>query len=142
MKAGFTGTRWGMTTAQKTAFTAYLHQHDEILEFHHGDCVGADEDAHTRLHYGIYTIGHPPVNEARRAFTDCDEWREPKEYLARNWDIASETGMLIACPASALEQPRSGTWTTIRYARTLGKPVVIINPDGTISDGTIREETP
>ncbi len=136
MRAGFTGTRNGMTWKQKAAFATYIHDHPEITEFHHGDCAGSDEDAHNRLHYGIYTITHPPENPARRAFTDADETRPPKPYLERDRDIVDETDILIATPAGP-ETLRSGTWATIRHARKTGKPVLIINPDGSTSLETL-----
>ena len=59
--------------------------------------------------------------------------RTPRPYLSRNKDIVRETDMLIATPAEAEEQRRSGTWSTIRFARKLGKPVFVIWPDGTVT---------
>ena len=48
MKIGFTGTSRGMSDEQKSTFLKVIrmfrHQH-EFIEFHHGDCRGADEDA-------------------------------------------------------------------------------------------------
>ena len=32
----------------------------------------------------------------------------------------------------SIEQLRSGTWATVRHARKLKRPIVIINPDGTL----------
>jgi len=46
--------------------------------------------------------------------------------------IVRETELLIAAPAEFSEQHRSGTWSTVRYARRLGRPVQIIGPDGRI----------
>lgn len=132
MRAGFTGTRNGMTWKQKATFAVYLREHPDITEFHHGDCVGSDEDSTQLLPYDIYTIAHPPEKTARRAYTTNDETRPPRDYLDRNHDIVDDTDILIATPA-APETVRSGTWATIRYARTTGKPVVIINPDGSIT---------
>ena len=42
--------------------------------------------------------------------------------------------MLIACPASADEELRSGTWATIRYARRKLKRIYLILPDGTVQE--------
>ena len=50
--------------------------------------------------------------------------------LARNRIIAARCDALLACPAEPDEQLRSGTWSTIRYARKAGKPITIIRPDG------------
>jgi predicted Rossmann fold nucleotide-binding protein DprA/Smf involved in DNA uptake len=58
--------------------------------------------------------------------------RPEKPYLARNRDIVLETIALIAAPAEPLEQIRSGTWSTVRFAKKQGKTVILILPDGTI----------
>jgi hypothetical protein len=58
--------------------------------------------------------------------------RAKKPYLVRNKDIVIETASLIAAPADPVEQLRSGTWSTVRFARQRGKPVFLILPDGTV----------
>lgn len=74
LRVGFTGTRHGMTPAQTETFVATLRELEASLgplaEFHHGDCVGADAEAHclVRLHFReCYIILHPPIDEAHRA---------------------------------------------------------------------------
>lgn len=131
MRIGFTGTQRGMTPDQKHVVVNLLSQRDG--EFHHGDCVGADADAHDiaeNLPYWI--ISHPPVNETKRAFKKAHEFRTPKDYLARNKDIVAETERLVATPGEFEEQLRSGTWSTIRHARKLGRPIWIVFPDGSV----------
>ena len=59
--------------------------------------------------------------------------RRERPYLDRNKDMVRETAWLIAAPAEPEEQLRSGTWSTIRFARKLGKPVFLIFPDGTVN---------
>ena len=141
MNVGFTGTRKGMTEHQKDMLELWFDMHfDEGLdEFHQGDCEGAD--AHAYEVAGFYfkkRVSHPPLDPKYRAYTIDQDWvmclpseygyRQPKEYLERNHDIVDETDILIACPQSAFEELRSGTWATIRYARAQGKPVVILEP--------------
>lgn len=53
-------------------------------------------------------------------------------YLQRNKVIVDRCGVLVAAPGEAQEQLRSGTWSTIRYARRVGRPVIMVLPDGTV----------
>ena len=75
---------------------------------------------------------HPPKNDRTRAWKASPDIRAPKAYLTRNKDIVRETDMLISAPAETEEQIRSGTWSTVRFARGLGKLVFLILPDGTV----------
>jgi len=136
MKIGFTGTQKGLTVDQYSTFIQLLKWYDEILyitEFHHGDCIGADEEAHNLVHRlmdDTIIIVHPPINGSKRAFCKGDETRKQKDYLDRNHDIVDETELLIACPKESEEVLRSGTWSTIRYARKMKKKLRIILPNG------------
>jgi hypothetical protein len=129
---GFTGTQLGLTMPQQWLLEAWLGPRaDKIVEFHHGDCVGADELAHQiAQRAGIKVFVHPPVIETKRAFCAGAEHVYPqKPYLDRNHDIVDACTGLIACPFELEEQVRSGTWATVRYARKRGKPVRLIMPD-------------
>jgi hypothetical protein len=137
MKIGFTGTAKGMTDKQ-----IRILQNQLLIfkpkEFHHGDCVGADADAHRiALALNILVVVHPPIDDKQRAFCGARGKRGPKvsftelkPYLERNHDIVDACDVLIATPAQRNEVLRSGTWATIRYARKKGKEVIIINPEG------------
>lgn len=138
MRVGFTGTQEGMTAWQKQFV------YDEVMmlnpdEAHHGCCIGADYEFHTLLDQSyVPTVhGHPPINTSKMAECDCDVMHDPKEYLARNKDIVEAGDWLIAAPKGP-EELRSGTWSTVRYARKLGKPVTIVWPDGSV----VREREP
>jgi hypothetical protein len=125
---GFTGTRVGMTNAQWQEVLGWLGDMHPGT-FHHGDCKGADAQAHDIARdLGWYIVVHPPSDDRHRAFCDGDEIREPKPYLDRDRDIAGETAELIAAPATAVRVPGSGSWFTIGYARQIGKPVRITVP--------------
>ena len=131
MRIGFTGTQKGMTRAQRSVLTSLLIIHDG--EFHHGDCVGADAQAHDYAKgFGYTTVIHPPIKPAKRAFKDGDHVLPHKDYLDRNKDIVRAADMLIAAPAQMRDELRSGTWSTVRYARKLGRVVHVILPDGTL----------
>lgn len=99
-----------------------------------GDCVGADEEVYdlAREVGGFYLIGHPPVNPRKRAFRDYDLEMEPEEYLIRNRRMVDGSGRLIAAPGEGNEVLRSGTWSTVRYARKLGVPTQLVLPNGEV----------
>ncbi len=130
---GFTGTQRGMTELQKIYFVELLKAHQPFT-FHHGDCIGADDDAgNLCLNLACTVVIHPPIYTSKRAFNkNFINIRDPKPYLDRNHDIIDESDFLVATPGEKEEQLRSGTWTTIRYARKKGKRIYIIYPDGTI----------
>ena len=130
---GFTGTSQGMTKVQRASFRA-LVQKLNVEVFHHGDCVGADAQAHNtvRKRTKARVIIHPPKNEKARAFCKGASLTYPADdYLARNRKIVDRCQHLIATPAGD-EVLRSGTWSTVRYAKKIGRPVTIINPDGEV----------
>jgi hypothetical protein len=131
MKIGFTGTRQGMTPAQRESLRSLL---DGAGELHHGDCVGADAEAHELAReLGMEVVIHPPKADTMRAWKPSDHICEPKAFLARNRDIVRDTEMLIATPSHETEQQHSGTWSTVRFARKLGRQVLVILPDGHLS---------
>jgi hypothetical protein len=140
---GFTGTRQGMTDKQKTTLHKILVSNNNIKNvdvLHHGDCKGADADAHYECwKLAISIILHPPDNPKHRNYCDTGPYEDmvkeinpTKPYLTRNHDIVDETDYLIACPDGYKEELRSGTWATIRYAKKQHVLVYIIYPDGTL----------
>jgi hypothetical protein len=133
MKVGFTGTREGMTPQQKAEFVIIITELD-MEDFHHGDCTGSDEEAHNwvkELKDDINIVIHPPCSKDYRACCKGNLEIKPKPYLDRNKDIVDACDILIATPQDK-EKLRSGTWSTIRYARKLGKDIYIIYPNGTV----------
>jgi len=133
---GFTGTQHGMTKPQTFKVMEFISQ-PMVREAHHGDCIGADFEFHQLCRFKcLYIVGHPPINESKRAFCDFNyEW-QPKEYLDRNHDIVDSSTFMIAAPGEMQEIKRSGTWATIRYTQKqikAGRPLtmVIVYPDGT-----------
>jgi hypothetical protein len=139
---GFTGTAEGATTWQMDALAhafAMLQKSGAQLEsFHHGDCVGADEQAHkVACTFQFHITIHPPLNDKKRANCVGDIILPEKDYIERNHDIVDASDVMFATPKSKDEELRSGTWTTIRYAQKQvlkagsNKRLIIIWPDGT-----------
>jgi hypothetical protein len=130
-RIGFTGTQQGMTSAQRYSVEELLQKLGGN-EFHHGDCIGADAQAHGiayRIGYRIHI--HPPVVSTKRAYCfHYDLMYTLKPYLDRNHDIVDACQVLVATPKEFDEQLRSGTWATIRYARKRGVRVFLVLPDG------------
>ena len=130
---GFTGTQdFGKVSDRRVdRLWEYLKllKENGSTHFHHGDCIGADNMAATQAHrIGFKVIVHPPKNASKRAFNAYYvEEKEPKGYIARNHDIVDCSEILIGMPKNPkVEELRSGTWATIRYARKIGKSVGII----------------
>ena len=134
MIVSFTGTRQGMTVYQIRSFVHLMYEYG-MQTLIHGDCVGADADAHVvAMNQRIVVLKRPCNIERQRAFTDGGQViAEPEPPLIRNKKIVDDGEQLIACPATHQEEQRSGTWATIRYAKRNHKPVTIIWPDGTTS---------
>lgn len=141
MIIGFTGTRNGMTTEQLAALEFYMEGTGVRDYFHHGDCLGADAQAHDiAIRLGLPVTLYPPADDSLRAFCKgATHTHKPSPYLTRNHAIVLACGILIACPAGP--EPRSrragGTWYTIRDARdTVRRPFTIIWPDGSLESTT------
>jgi hypothetical protein len=131
MKIGFTGTQAGMSPYQQGKVTEYLQQYANVQnEFHHGDCVGSDAEAAAIAALLGYIIHiHPPINTRRRAWTTGNFIHTPKPYLERNSVIVEHSDVLLATPSTVDEVLRSGTWSTIRYARAKNIPITIFCPE-------------
>lgn len=131
---GFTGTRDGMTDAQRETVEALLKGF-RPEEVHHGDCVGSDEQFHNLVVWetNAQIIIHPPIKDQYRAWCDpCGaDPRSPMDYLDRNRDIVDECDLLIAAPES-MSSYSGGTWYTIRCAYGRERWVLIVRPDGSI----------
>jgi hypothetical protein len=128
MKIGFTGTKEGMSQHQKEQFVLKMYGLNPT-EFRHGDCVGADAEAHDMMREffpDVPIIVHPPRLEKHRAFMKGDVILKVDDYLPRDRTIVDSVEFMIATPKTDKEQLRSGTWTTIRYTRKMGKSLIIL----------------
>jgi hypothetical protein len=129
--AGFTGSRKGMTESQLHKLAISLKERGARV-LHHGDCVSGDEQAHEIARsMGLRVVVHPPDDPKLRAYCQADELHWPKPYLKRNEAIVDACDFLVAAPKEMEEPPPArgqGTWSCVRYARRVGKPVVILWP--------------
>lgn len=143
---GFTGTQSGMTLEQKRYFKKFIlavitgtkKKWGEVeLHFHHGDCRGADKDAHSiiaSLQREFVIHIHPPLNPSKRAFCVGTIEHPAREYLDRNHDIVDVARIMFATPSEYEEQFQgSGTWATIRYSLKTKTPLYIIFPFGEVT---------
>jgi hypothetical protein len=134
MKVGFTGTRHGCSPAQLAALERQLNSMP-MAEFHHGDCLGADAQAHAIVVDRVWVVIYPSNIPRSRAYCigACRTY-PPKPPLERNSDIVKCTDVLVACPNGMYEEQRSGTWATIRYARAAKRKIIIVWPNGEVKE--------
>jgi len=125
MIVGFTGSRKGLNASQLRKIREYLDT-EQITEVHHGDCVGADAAFHKiALSLDKKIVIHPP-NSPKMRFKGVGEVLPAKPFLDRNKDIVRASDVMIACPESSEEVLRSGTWTTIRFAKKTNTALVLL----------------
>jgi hypothetical protein len=135
-RLGMTGSRLGTTLQQRAGFMRLLRelQIKGLNEYHHGLCIGADEQMHAlAFEMEVPIVGHPPTRTDQMMVIHREEFvamREPLPYLVRNRAIVQETDALVGLPSHTETQRGSGTWHTIRWAHKLERPVAIIWPWG------------
>jgi len=142
-RLSYTGTRKGMTQQQMREVLAIFKLSESRGPavrkiFHHGGAPGGDRQAH-RISQAPTIKARVYVHPAKGA--DPIDWYklgaehvyDPQPPLVRNPDIVEGGELLVATPFEMEEILRSGTWATIRYARKIGKPYVIIRPDGSFA---------
>lgn len=133
-RIGFTGTQRGLTSTQQGIITTLLREYTSLDWFIHGGCIGADAEAHMLARaQGMRVRVWPAEGVGHKAasFPDAEETMPPAPPLVRNtYIVKDDLELLIACPREMVEQQRSGTWTTIRRARSANVSHSIILPNG------------
>lgn len=131
---GITGTRQGMTPAQKTTLKRFLEEARVTKEwFVHGACVGVDLEAHALARDLGFKTECWPSNSQYAFVETMDEITHPKKHpLDRNKDIVASVSLIFVCPKERDEVVRSGTWATYRAAKARKVDRIIIWPDGTV----------
>lgn len=144
MKLTFTGTKLGMTVAQRTTVLITVRDllgNGEYTHGIHGCCEKADRDFHD-VCWSLMLARelHPGTEEQRLWAVDhMDEQRDmlfpmpldADPQLTRNRTMVDRGDVLVAAPRQRFEVRRSGTWMTVRYARTAGRIIHFCWPDGT-----------
>jgi hypothetical protein len=137
---GITASRDGLSTQQCDVLDTLLKRLREsfgALLFHHGCCVGGDEiGAQFAKKLGYLVVGHPPDKDKLRSRVECDYLMSPLPYLKRDTRIVEWSDFMIGLPKIP-ECDRSGTWFTIREARRLKRPLVVISTTGAIIEGEL-----
>lgn len=132
MKMGITGTRNGATTAQSVVLISVLFEM-EPEEVHHGNCVGVDDLFVTLardLVDDVIIVSHPPKDAKLESRFQSDIVLPRQDYLDRNKSIVDSVDYMVGVPSGSREALRSGTWATIRYAKKVGRPLMVVYPDG------------
>ena len=140
MIIAFTGPRTGMSTRQQDSFTeiitTYAGYHfttSQNLLFFHGGCNGSDIEARDialacKEYQKIDIECFPGDKDQYENNIGFDqEVHDQMPYLWRNKNMVNACNILIATPQSLVEELRSGTWSTIRYARKIKKPCLILD---------------
>ena len=134
MIVGFTGSRRGPTPAQHAALLRFAKAFP-IDRFVHGGAVGCDTFAHQAVRHfhpdipiDIYPADKPGSTIWMKAGNCIVHPARPP--LERNRAIVKLVYGLLAAPQRDDEDWGSGTWATVRYAREVGCPVVLIRQDG------------
>jgi hypothetical protein len=134
---GFTGSKDRITPIQVDVLYDLMVKlrNKGFLWMHNGDCITSDQTA--GLLWSSHKIGgmlmlHPPSNPSLRANLVADIVCEPRDYIHRDRHIVLCSELIIATPQTSYEEIRSGTWTTVRYARKQRRKIFIIKPDGTV----------
>lgn len=151
-RLGFIGVRRGLTLPQFESVARILVR---------GQCRGAVSDVVEVVHSNDGWAGRDLVRIARwmskpprSTVVDCGgtaeepppltleslaSWAdfsiETSSVPAWNRKIVDESDVVLACPPVMVEEFRSRTWAAVRYARQLGKSVIVVLPDGCIENG-------
>lgn len=139
---GFTGSRrTDAIHTQRSTFErliAAICGTVRFAEFRHGGCYGWDAIAAVHvdaLKKRPRIICHPSnfvETTDMQAVKASDVVLPVRHPLTRNRDIVKASTFMVACPATNDETQRSGTWSTVRCAVKMYRPVFVVRPDGFI----------
>lgn len=140
MIIGFSGTRHGMSPRQLMVVQRIIIDRKPELVLH-GGCVGSDEQFDKicrtldidRRCYPADDVGKSMRFIPQQTSTSKVQMMDPRPALKRNALICKDADIMIATPAEPTP-PKDirgqGTWHTIRKARDLGMPLILVIPNG------------
>jgi len=138
---GFTGSRNGMTTAQKRTVWKILNDWGDALDGAlHGGCVGADEEFEEICDKIGIRVTRFPASDVNTKWVSKKEpvvgteIKIPAPAMTRNHFIVDNAWRMIATPKTAVYQKatRSGSWATIRMTYDANKRLYLVLPDGLV----------
>jgi len=142
----FTGTRKPVTDEQLdqmyTIMRRLKDQHGYNRIFH-----GCAKESDRRAHLMAVALGLDrelyPSNDEQETWASSQRsggttiiypMRPPLDRNHYMLDRAGTNTRLIAVPHLSVEEIRSGTWATVRYARMLKRRITILWPDGRVEE--------
>ncbi len=133
---GVTGTKDGATRPQILRLRSLMKGLSGPNEFHHGFCVGVDEEVHRMIRNRFpdcEIVAHPSINKhAQSTSISADRYMPALDFIPRNHNIVHAVEFMLVLPKTDEEELRSGTWATYRYTKKYGCPFTVILPDGRI----------
>lgn len=142
MIVSFAGTRQALTGSQGRSLYLVLSRL-VVLEAHHRDGVGADEDFHglvRSMDFPTHVVIHPPDDDDRAFLPGDSAWNSFPRLVLDN-HLVEVCDLLLAAPANMAgptpahkEEP----WDVVERAQDSGKQVYLFWPDGSVTDVTQR----
>lgn len=132
MILSFSATRNGLTLPQAVQVCKIIKELSPDLIVH-GGCTGGDENIdYIAFQFGISRRVRPCNLKKFKGVLQPGACIFPtKNPRERNLDIVQDGDTITAYPKGEKEQKRgSGTWQVIRMAKKIGKPLLIVYPNG------------
>jgi hypothetical protein len=120
MRIGFSGSRSGLSEAQRGVLTGLLRQYGPGDWFIHGGEKHADMEAHFLARNQLMRVRVWPSDlpGTQGDFPDAREIMPAMPPLKRNsYIVVDNLDHLYACPKDEVEVLRSGTWSVVRRCR-------------------------
>jgi hypothetical protein len=139
IKLGFFSNCKAVTKVQRHAFVNQLKSLKDMLnivEFHHCDNNGADEEAAIiATELGIATVSHPSYNNYCRSFHLSNVINSPLETTERDKILVDAVDFLLIAPNDSKVDIDSDIICVTNYAKQQGKYILSILSNGDLVEG-------